>query len=259
MGVPSRSFKPARGPTWQDGLLRRFGDSLAAEEPLAICAGGTAISVTMRTPGHDDELAAGFLFTEGLNKSPDEIAALHLAGTAGSSRGYETAVIQLSGEKGRTSVSRPSAFSLLSREIRMPNPDFKLNAQLLCSFPEKLRTAQSVFGRTGALHAAALFDKTGTLVSIREDVRALNAVDKVVGWALFSGRSLSDTMIMVSGHGECEIVYKALVAGLPVVASASAPSSLAVQLSRDFGLTLVGFLGSRFVVYAGGQRLGMAQ
>jgi FdhD protein len=128
---------------------------------------------------------------------------------------------------------------------------------LLCTLPDKLRAAQTVFSRTGGLHAAALFDTAGNLLALREDIGRHNAMDKVVGWALLQGRlPLSEHVMLVSGRGGFEIVQKALSAGLPILASVSAPSSLAVQLARELGLTLVGFLrGRRFVVYSGSSRL----
>jgi len=144
------------------------------------------------------------------------------------------------------------------RGIKRPDPNLRVDPELLCTLPEKLRAAQTVFGRTGGLHAAAIFDTRGELIVIREDVGRHNAVDKIVGWTLLEGRPLSRYIMMVSGRGGFEIIQKALVAGLPALCSVSAPSSLAVELSREFGLTLVGFLrGKRFVVYSGEGRLGL--
>ena len=257
---------------WQDGTLRRFEDSLATEEPLEIRAGGISVSVTMRTPGHDAELAVGFLYTEGLIQSRNQITSIHQSADAEEQKARNTVVVELAGIRmDRRRLQRnffatsscgicgkASIDSVRVRGIKTPNPDFRMDPELLCTFPQKLQAAQTIFGRTGGLHAAAIFDSQGELVAIREDVGRHNAVDKVVGWSLLEGRSLSEDVMMVSGRGGFEIIQKALVVGLPVVASVSAPSSLAVHLSREIGLTLVGFLrGRRFVVYAGEERLGI--
>ena len=136
---------------------------------------------------------------------------------------------------------------------RIRTAHFSFDAELLCNLPERLRAEQAVFGRTGGLHAAALFDAAGALLALREDIGRHNAVDKVIGWALLEGRlPLNAHVMLVSGRGGFEIVQKTLAAGIPILASVSAPSSLAVKLAREFGLTLAGFLrGRRFVVYSG--------
>ena len=143
------------------------------------------------------------------------------------------------------------------RGIEAANPECAVDPEVLCRLPEQLRAAQPIFGRTGALHAAGLFSMRGELLVLREDVGRHNAVDKVVGWALANNRvPLRDALLMVSGRGGFEIVQKALVAGIPVLASVSAPSDLAVNLAREFGMTLIGFLrGRRFVIYSGAERL----
>jgi len=152
---------------------------------------------------------------------------------------------------------KASIDSIRSRLLAAPNPDFRLDAELLITLPDALRSSQDVFQRTGGLHAAALFDPNGKLLVLREDIGRHNAVDKVIGWALLEGRvPLSDSVLLVSGRGGFEIVQKAIVAGVPVVASVSAPSSLAVQLARELHQTLIGFLrGRRFVIYAGEERM----
>jgi len=152
---------------------------------------------------------------------------------------------------------KASIDSVRSRTLRPPNPEFRLGAEVLIAMPDALRASQAVFGRTGGLHAAALFDAAGKLLVLREDIGRHNAVDKVIGWALLDGRlPLSELVMLVSGRGGFEIVQKAIAAGLPIVASVSAPSSLAVQLARELGLTLIGFLrGRRFVIYAGEERI----
>jgi FdhD protein len=146
------------------------------------------------------------------------------------------------------------------RGIRPPDSESRFDAEMLCQLPEKLRGTQAIFGRTGGLHAAALFQGNGELVILREDIGRHNAVDKVIGWALLEGKvPLAGYALLVSGRGGFEIVQKALAAGIPLLASVSAPSSLAVRLARELGLTLVGFLrGRRFIIYSGEQRVAIA-
>jgi FdhD protein len=257
---------------WEDGKSRRKEDFLAAEEPLEIRIGEDPLSVTMRTPGHDLELAAGFLLTEGLIQRRAQIVALEAdAGKAGENRG-NVVLAKLAAEaapdleKMRRHFfaasscgicGKASIDSVRARTLVAPNPNFRLDPEVLVRLPEKLRESQAVFGRTGGLHAAALFDGAGELLVLREDIGRHNAVDKVIGWALLEERvPLGNTILLVSGRGGFEIVQKAIVAGLPVVASVSAPSSLAVQLARELGQTLIGFLrGRRFVIYAGEERI----
>ena len=268
----ARSVDLTQVSEWNDGELRRKDDYLAAEEPLEIRVGNEPLSVTMRTPGHDRELAAGFLFTEGFVQSLEQIVKLETREAQdGANRGN---VIQAElvpdaapdfvkmkrhffaasscGICGKASID-----SIRSRLLRAPNPDFRLDAEILVRMPDALRSSQDVFQRTGGLHAAALFDPSGKLLVLREDIGRHNAVDKGIGWALLAGLvPLSDSVLLVSGRGGFEIVQKAIVAGVPVVASVSAPSSLAVQLARELRLTLIGFLrGRRFVIYAGEERV----
>lgn len=272
MARRGRSIDLTQVSEWQDGQVRRFQDYLVAEEPLEIRVGGRPLTVTMRTPGHDLELAAGFLFTEGLIRGREQIASLQHGRDTQGQRGGNVVEVELTGvELDRERLQRnffaasscgicgkASIDSVRVRGVKPPNPDLRLAPEALCALPDKLRAAQAVFGRTGGLHAAGVFEARGELMVLREDVGRHNAVDKIVGWALLEGRSLSDSALMVSGRGGFEIVQKAAVAGLPVVASVSAPSSLAVQLARELNLTLVGFLrGRRFVVYAGEQRLAL--
>jgi FdhD protein len=219
----------------------------------------------MRTPGNDLELAAGFLFTEGILQTADPIENLASA-VAGRNivdfhlqkDEWEPAELQRNffvasscGICGKASID-----AVHRRGLRSPNPDFRFHAEVLCDLPHLLRSQQEIFGRTGALHAAGLFTSSGELVVLREDVGRHNAVDKVVGWALIQNKlPLNDCILMVSGRGGFEIVQKGLAAGIPVIASVSAPSSLAVRLARETGMTLVGFLrGRRFIVYAGAER-----
>ena len=260
---------------WQDGSVRRFQDYLVGEEPLQIRVGKFPLTVTMRTPGHDLELAAGFLYTEGLIRRHEEIRSLEQsAGDDEQDRG-NVVQVELEGEAALNLEQTQRNFFAASscgicgkatieqvrvRGIEPPNPNLRLDPEILCRLPETLREAQAIFGRTGGLHAAGLFDTRGEMVALREDVGRHNAVDKVVGWALLAGKlPLSENVLMVSGRGGFEIIQKACVAGIPVVASVSAPSSLAVQLARELRLTLVGFLrGKRFIVYAGEERLNLS-
>jgi FdhD protein len=257
---------------WDDGHLRRKDDYLAAEEPLEIRIGNDPLSVTMRTPGHDRELAAGFLFTEGLIQRREQILKLEIAEPQDRTNRGNVIEAALAPEAAPDFAKMKRHFfaasscgicgkasidSIRSRLLAAPNPDFRLDAELLINLPDALRESQNVFQRTGGLHAAALFDSQGKLLVLREDIGRHNAVDKVIGWALLEGRvPLSDSLLLVSGRGGFEIVQKAIVAGVPVVASVSAPSSLAVQLARELHQTLIGFLrGRRFVIYAGEERM----
>jgi FdhD protein len=256
---------------WQDGQVRRAQDCLVAEEPLEIRVGETPLSVTMRTPGHDLELTAGFLFTEGLIERREQIVSLEYGKAKSQQASGNTVQVQLTGtslepERTRRNFFMTSSCGICGKAsieavkahgIRRPNPAFFLDPVVLCTFPGTLKAAQSIFDRTGGLHAAGLFDTQGKLVVLREDVGRHNAVDKVVGWALLAGRlPLADYALMVSGRGGFEIIQKAVLAGVPLLASVSAPSSLAVRLAREVGLTLVGFLrGRRFLVYSGDERL----
>ena len=261
---------------WQNGQVRLTQDCLVAEEPLAIHLNGTPLSVTMRTPGHDLELTAGFLFAEGLLERREQVVSLDYGKTdygrttnpqaSGNIVHAQLTETSLDPEKTRRNFFMSSSCGICGKAsieaikahgIRRPNPNFLLDPEMLCTFPDTLKAAQSIFDRTGGLHAAGLFDVQGKLIVLREDVGRHNAVDKVVGWALLAGRlPLSDYALMVSGRGGFEIIQKALLAGVPLLASVSAPSSLAVRLARETGLTLVGFLrGRRFLVYSGEERL----
>ncbi len=256
---------------WQEGKLRPVDDCLVGEEPLEIRVGERPLSVTMRTPGHDLELAAGFLFTEGLILGRAQITAIrHEAGSrqnaANRVRVELAGGVALDMEAARRNFytasscgvcGKASIEALRVRHLKPVNPDFTLDPEVLCRLPDRLRSAQPIFGRTGGLHAAGLFSPEGELIVLREDVGRHNAVDKVIGWALMNDRlPLREAVLMVSGRGGFEIVQKALVAGVPVLASVSAPSDLAVKLAREFGMTLIGFLrGRRFVIYSGAQRL----
>jgi FdhD protein len=257
---------------WNDGALRRADDYLAAEEPLEIRVGRHSLGVTMRTPGHDEELVAGLLLTQGIVTHRNQIAAIREG--AGAKPSAQRNLIQVKLASGARLNSRlvarrgyaSSACGVCGRTfidavrlqgVRPPSAAAKFDPDALCTMPDTLRAAQAVFNRTGGLHAAGLFDAQAKLLALREDIGRHNAVDKVIGWALLHDRvPLSDAALMVSGRGGFEIVQKSLAAGIPLLASVSAPSSLAVQLARELHLTLIGFLrGKRFVVYSGEDRL----
>jgi FdhD protein len=257
---------------WNAGRERRIDDDLAVEEPLEIRLNGVPVSVTMRTPGDDFELATGFLFTERIILRRDAIARVEYG--RGPDRRPSANVVDVTLHAGKevdvTRLQRhfyaasscgvcgkASICAVRVSGIAPPNPHVRVNPVLLSGLPGLLRRVQAVFDRTGALHAAALFDASGTLIDVREDIGRHNAVDKVIGHALREGLiPLSNHVMLVSGRGAFEIVQKALVAGIPIVVSVSAPSSLAVDLAREHGLTLIGFLrGERFVVYAGEERI----
>jgi len=270
--APERSLRLTRILEWNDGAVAQHEDALAAEEPLEIRVGDVPISVTMRTPGHDRELAAGFLWTEGIIEDRGEIGqiAVHTASASGSKNTVELELRNSSFEPAQLQrnffaasscgiCGKASIDAIRRRGLRAPNPAFRFDPKLLCRLPEKLHAAQAVFNRTGGLHAAALFDASGELLVLREDIGRHNAVDKVAGWALLRGLlPLAEHVLLVSGRGGFEIVQKSLAIGVPILASVSAPSSLAVQLARELGLTLAGFLrGERFVVYAGQSRLAL--
>jgi len=272
MRHPPQSAKATEVVEWDRGRRRRVLDELAAEEPLEIRVGGNPLTVTMRTPGSDFDLAAGFLLTEGIVRRRDEIARIAYARSADGEANGNVADVTLAegvtldmaalarhfaassscGICGKASID-----AVRARDVRSPAAGFHVDPEMLTSLPDRLQGSQRIFGRTGGLHAAALFDPHGSLTSIREDVGRHNAVDKVIGDALLNDRlPLSERILLVSGRGGFEIIQKALVAGVPVVASVSAPSTLAVQLAREYGLTLIGFLrGSRFIAYAGEHRL----
>jgi FdhD protein len=262
----------------EDGRVRVRPDTLATEEPMEIrlLAGQTkqTVAVTMRTPGSDFELAAGFLYGEGIIDSPDDVQKISYCvdSDLDAEQRYNIVNVELRG--GREYDLRPlerhfyttsacgvcGKASLEQLDLRgcavMPaGPE--IPAETINTLPEKLREAQGLFDATGGLHAAALFDDKGELLALREDVGRHNATDKLVGWALLEGRlPLSAHIILVSGRSSFEILQKCLTAGVPVVCAISAPSSLAVDVAREFGMTLVGFLrGGRFNVYTGSDRI----
>lgn len=252
-------------------------DTLTVEDPMEVRVAGRPLSVTMRTPGDDFDLAIGFLLTEGIVSSAADVATLmHCQDEGEDGRptfnvvdvvlrpGVEPPDVSLErsfyttsscGVCGKASID---AVRLRSRyDVR--DDATPLDPAVLAGLPDALRAHQKVFDRTGGLHAAGLFTAAGDLLVVREDVGRHNAVDKVVGWAAREGRlPLSGTVLMVSGRASFELTQKALMAGIPCLAAVSAPSSLAVELAQESGLTLVGFLRPpRMTVYAGAQRLGL--
>jgi FdhD protein len=269
MRPPARSLELTQVTEWNDGAVHSLQDSLAAEEPLEIRVDGIPLTVTMRTPGNDLELAAGFLLTEGIIESRDQLDKIRAVAPDAAAKS-NVVEVQLKNAQFVAEDQQRNFFAASScgicgkasieairrRGLRAPDCGFRVSPEVLCKLPETLRTEQTVFDCTGGLHAAALFDVRGNLIALREDVGRHNAVDKLAGWALLEDRlPLTNCIMLVSGRGGFEIVQKSLAAGVPVVASVSAPSSLAVKLARELGLTLVGFLrGQRFVVYSGSFR-----
>ena len=250
-------------------------DTLAAEEPLELRVGGRPLSVTMRTPGHDVELAHGFLLTEGVLGGAADIATARYCDSfdADGRNTYNVLDVALAPgvEPPDTSIERNfyttsscgvcgkaslDAVRLKTRFSPAADP-LTVTPSLLSALPDRLRAAQRLFDSTGGLHAAGLFTADGELLVAREDVGRHNAVDKVLGWALLDGRvPAAGTVLMVSGRASFELVQKAVMAGVPMLAAVSAPSSLAVELADDAGVTLVGFLrGETMNVYAGAQRV----
>ncbi|MEV4100202.1 formate dehydrogenase accessory sulfurtransferase FdhD [Nonomuraea sp. NPDC049649] len=258
----------------RDTAPARGIDSLAAEEPLEIRLDGTPLTVTMRTPGDDFDLAAGFLVSEGAVGSAGDIATIrYCAGaTAEGLNTYNVLDVRLApgvrapaprnfyttsscGVCGKASLE---AVRTVARWAAHDDP-VRLGRATVTSLPGRLRAAQRVFDRTGGLHAAGLFTAGGEPLCVREDVGRHNAVDKLLGWALRNDRlPLRGTVLMVSGRASFELVQKAVMGGVPVLAAVSAPSSLAVELAAEEGLTLIGFLrGESMNVYAGEQRLNL--
>lgn len=251
-------------------------DTLVAEEPLEIRVGGRPLTVTMRTPGHDFDLAAGFLVSEGVVRRADEVAGIrYCAGASDDGNTYNVLDVMLSpgvpapdpslernfyttsscglcGKASLDAVRTTAAWSVRDDPLR-------LGAAIVAELPDRLRAAQQIFARTGGLHAAGVFSADGRLLCLREDVGRHNAVDKVLGWALREDRlPLRGKLLLVSGRASFELVQKAVMAGIPLLAAVSAPSSLAADLAADAGLTLIGFLrGSSMNVYSAAHRLGL--
>ncbi|MFB7360718.1 formate dehydrogenase accessory sulfurtransferase FdhD [Streptomyces hydrogenans] len=259
----------------REGVPTHRPDTLAAEEPMEIRVGGRPLTVTMRTPGDDFDLAAGFLVSEGVVHAAEDVAGIRYCAGATAGGGntynvvdvglaagvdapdaslernfYTTSSCGLCGKASLDAVRTTAAWSVAEDPLRV-------GPALLTDLPDKLRAAQRVFDTTGGLHAVGLFGADGELMVLREDVGRHNAVDKVVGHALREGLlPLRGTVLMVSGRASFELVQKAVMAGIPMLAAVSAPSSLAVDLAVESGLALVGFLrGESMNVYSGAERL----
>ncbi|UED87235.1 formate dehydrogenase accessory sulfurtransferase FdhD [Streptomyces profundus] len=261
----------------RDGVIDTRADTLVGEEPLEIRVNGRPLAITMRTPGDDFALACGFLVSEGVLAERDELARIaYCAGATGPEGGNTYNVVDV-----RLADGVPPPDASLARQVyttsscglcgkasldsvrttaRWPLPlpaGPAIDPAVLAELPGRLRAAQRVFDRTGGLHAAALCAADGTLLDVREDVGRHNAVDKIVGHALQAGAlPLRDALLLVSGRASFELVQKAVMAGIPALAAVSAPSSLAVDLAAEAGMTLVGFLrGTSMNVYSGAERL----
>ncbi|MGB7739616.1 MAG: formate dehydrogenase accessory sulfurtransferase FdhD [Steroidobacteraceae bacterium] len=265
---------------FESGLPTSAGDdAVAVEEPLEIRLGRVVdgklrlqpVSITMRTPGDDFELAAGFLFTEGILQSSAQVREiLHcgkgkvptntlrvelVAGVDVDMKRLERNFYTTSscGVCGKTSLE---ALATGAQRVAAP-VDFTVDARLIDELPERLRSQQHAFRSTGGLHASALFSRTGELLGLREDVGRHNALDKLIGSRFLAGTlPANDTILFLSGRASFELLQKAVMAGIPVVCAVGAPSSLAIEAAREFGVTLLGFVrGNRFNVYAGQERL----
>jgi len=224
---------------------RRERDQVAVEEPLEIRIGGTPVAVTMRTPGHDEELALGFCLSEGLRPSgarlPDDLAANTVDVDAPA---FDAARLQRSFYTSSScGVCGKGALEAVAVEAPRVESQLRLPLALVAELPDRLREAQAAFAATGGLHATGLFDPSGELLCAREDVGRHNALDKVIGWAFGAGAlPLDQAVLCVSGRLSFELVQKAAVAGCPVLVAVGAPSSLAVSLAADRGVTLCGFV-----------------
>jgi FdhD protein len=263
----------------ENGKVRSQSDQLATEEPLEIrlVSPQKTIAVTMRTPGADFELAAGFLYSEGVVKSREDIARISYCVDPEVDGEQRYNIVNVALREGLSVDLQPlerhffttsacgvcgkaSLEALRLRGCPVIPQGSEVPVEVIYSLPEQLRKAQRVFSSTGGLHAAALFDVQGQLLSVQEDVGRHNALDKLVGSAVLSNQlPLNNQIVMVSGRSSFEILQKCLAARVPIICAVSAPSSLAVALAREFGITLVGFLrGERFNVYAGRERLRFA-
>jgi FdhD protein len=263
---------------WNAGQWSDAPDAVVTEEPLQLMLDGKDLSVVMRTPGEDVELAAGLLFAEGIIRSRDGIRSVRISAESGETDAWvpvDASIVESNAVDMRLAHEprrRPERSMLsssacgvcgavmiddLKRDLAVLPAGPAVEAAMLPGLVERLRSGQGVFERTGGLHAAGLFEASGELICLREDVGRHNAVDKVVGRMLLDGRvPLRDAILVVSGRAGYEVVQKSISAGIAVLAAVGAPSSLAVALAREFHQTLVGFLrGERFNVYSAPERL----
>lgn len=260
--------------------VRPRPDTVAVEEPLEVRVDGVALTTTMRTPGDDFDLALGWLLSErAIDRAEDVAAMMHCTDVDASGSPTFNVVdvtlapgVELSDGVSARHDYTSSACGICGSEsieavmhadtpdLRASGGDVRVDPEVLCGLVDTMRAHQHGFDRTGGVHAAALFTTDGELLCVREDVGRHNAVDKLVGWAAREGRDLrAGHVLVVSGRAGFELVQKCVLAGIPVMAAVSAPTSLAVELARRAGLTLVGFLRPpRFTVYEGAERLGLA-
>ena len=276
---PRPQAPEVRTSRWEHGRWDEAGDRLAAEEPLQLLIDGEPLSIVMRTPGHDVELALGLLWAERVVTELGQVREVRISAEAGELEPAAVRVrpdliesnqvdVLLAGAAGRRpersflsssacGVCGATTVESLALDFAPVPAGPSVAPELLAGLAGRLRERQRLFDETGGLHAAGLFDAGGELVELREDVGRHNAVDKVVGRALLDGRlPLAGHLLVVSGRGGYEIVQKAVAAGIPLVAAVGAPSSLAVATARRFGLTLAGFLrDGRFNVYSAPERL----
>ncbi len=253
----------------RDGLRTETDDWVVVEEPLEIRIGGESLALIMRTPGRDLELAAGFALTEGVVRSASEIGTLRQCRSeeGGPLNVVEIGLdpgVQFDRERLRRNLMASAACGLcgkasleaLATQARPIRSALRVRSETLLALPEKLLSAQAGFGRTGALHAAGLFDADGALLVCREDVGRHNAVDKVVGRRLLDATDMEDSVLLVSGRTSFEILQKAAVAGIPMVCAISGPTTLAIETARAFGITLVNFLrGRQMNIASGSERI----
>ena len=248
------------------GKAHRDADWVAREEPLEIRVEGRSIAITMRTPGHDEDLAAGFLLSEGVIKKPEDIFEISVCPSR--SDGGNTVDVLLRGvavnwdsltrhvfASSSCGVCGKATLEAVFGNFPPVTSSLKVSSALLQSLPDKLRAAQETFDQTGGLHASAIFDRDGNIIVLREDVGRHNALDKALGHALRAGLlPLENNILMVSSRVSFELMQKALAGGIPLVTAISAPSSLAVEFAKESGQTLVGFLrGDKMNVYAGAE------